>query len=910
MSVGKSQIPIIQTKFCAPLLTSDIVERGRLLALLDGSLEVPLTLVSAPAGYGKSTLVSQWCKRQKHNTFWLSLDPSDSDVQQCLAYLIADIQKQIPGACEGSEQLLHAPGSMSLEVASSYLLNDLDQLDKPCSIVLDDYHHLALSSPVHELLEKVLQFPPPGIHFTLITRRDPPLQLVRSRAINQLLEIRLDDLRFNLDEIQVLLDKSIGVIPGDDALVHLQTEIEGWAVGLRLISIAMRNRSDVDEFLESIHGGIPQFQEYLMQEVLSGLSADVRDLLLICSQMNRFCADLIEHIRVYDITKSEADDLSATDFIKQLEKENLFTICLDDQHSWFRFHHLFQNLLQQEFQRSTTRDDLDKISLLASQWYESNGYIDEAIFYAIKAGDTLFAARIIERHCYTEFEVDRAYVVKRWLDQIPGDVKRTRPILMLAHTWVLAFSQQIDKVAALIEELELLLQQQKCSEELFGELYFFQGWLFFWQGEFEQSKDMLARAQSSIANHKNMPIAETDLHLAIVLYMNGQADDALQLIDDQISALGGLQLARRIGALAFIHMLSGDLTRLELKARHMLTIGKKMRSRLTDTWSVYFTACVELHRFQLEAAEKHFSRIIERPHLIDRRAAIDSFVGLAMAQQLSGQQEEADHTIERLKSFVRESNEPENLALADSCQLRIGLLQGRSIPATQGQDLSAATFGVFDLFLWVCLPIVTRIRLLIAEESAASLDTAQELLDEVRRVSESCHFIGQLIEIAVLQSVLFEKQDRGEEALDALDQAIELAEMGGWVRPFVEAGPAMAGLLRRFSEKSAGNGFVDHLLTVVNTASTHTERTSTTDAGLPIAAVTALEGEHDSLTNRELDILELLAQRMQNKEIANKLFISTHTVKDHLKHIYQKLGASNRRQAVAKAVNNGVITPQ
>ena len=176
-----------------------------------------------------------------------------------------------------------------------------------------------------------------------------------------------------------------------------------------------------------------------------------------------------------------------------------------------------------------------------------------------------------------------------------------------------------------------------------------------------------------------------------------------------------------------------------------------------------------------------------------------------------------------------------------------------------------------------------------------------------RCTSESCRFNVQLIEIAVLQSVIFEKQGRNEEALGALDQAIELSETGGWVRPFVEAGPTMAGLLRRFSEKSGGNGFVHHLLTVVNTANTYTERTSKTDARLPIAAITALESEHDSLTNRELDILELLAQRMQNKEIANKLFISTHTVKDHLKHIYQKLNVSNRRQAVSRALETGII---
>ena len=907
MSASKNQIPIIQTKFCAPLLTTDLVDRERLLALLDGSLEVPLTLVSAPAGYGKSILVSQWCERQKHNTFWLSLDPSDSDMKQCLSYLIADIQNQLPKACEGSEKLLYAPDNTSVEVVSSYLLNDLDQLDKPCSIVLDDYHHLALSSSVHELLEKVLQYPPPGVHFIMITRRDPPLRLVRLRAINQLLEIRLVDLRFNRHEIRELLDKSTGIVPGDDALAHLQSEIEGWAVGLRLVSIAMRNRGEMDEFLKSIHGGIPQFQEYLMQEVLSGLPADVRDLLLICSQINRFCADLIEHIRNYDDTQPELDSLSASDFIKQLEKENLFTICLDDQHSWFRFHHLFQSLLQQEFQHNATKDDLGKINLLASQWYESHGYIDEAILYATKAGDTLFAARIVERHCYAELEEDRAFVVERWLDQVPGDIMRARPLLMLAHVWTLTFGQQIDEVAALVEELGPLLQQQKCSEEIFGELYFFRGWLLFWQGEFEQSKRMLTRAHSSISNHKNIYIAETDLHLAIVLYVSGQADDALQLVNDQISAFGGMQLGRRIGTLAFIHMLSGDLNSLEVTARRMRSVDRNMRTTLTDAWSVYFTGCVELQRFQLEAAEKRFSRVIDRPHMIDRRAAIDSFAGLAIAQQMSGQQEEALNTIERLKSFVGERDEAENLALALSCEARIGLLQGRSIRATNEEDSSIATPGVFDLFLWLEIPVVTQIRLLIAEESGASLEKAQELLDKARCTSESCRFNVQLIEIAVLQSVIFEKQGRNEEALGALDQAIELSETGGWVRPFVEAGPTMAGLLRRFSEKSGGNGFVHHLLTVINTANTYTERTSKTDARLPIAAITALESEHDSLTNRELDILELLAQRMQNKEIANKLFISTHTVKDHLKHIYQKLNVSNRRQAVSRALETGII---
>lgn len=907
MIAGTKTLPIIQTKFCAPRLTNDLIDRERLLALLDGSLEVPLTLVSAPAGYGKSVLVSQWLERQQHNTFWLSLSSSDGDMRQFLSYLIADIRNEFPGACETSHGLLHMPEKYPVEVISSYLLNDLDELDTPCSIVLDDYHLLALSSSVHELLEMIMQHPPQGVHFVLITRRDPPLPLMRLRAINHLLEIRLEDLRFTRSEIRELLTSGHGIDPGDDALDNLQHEMEGWAVGLRLVSLALRHISNPDDFLKSIQGGIPQSQEYLVNEVLSALPPGMRDTMLKSSLLDRFCDDLVRYVSGTDMTVPEDEEAGAQDFIRQLEERNLFTICIDGHGRWFRFHHLFQDLLQNELRKSPEKFDIAEIHLQASQWYESNGYIDDAIKHALLAGDTLFAVNIVERHFYDVLEKDQQYVLENWLGQIPAKVIEERPVLLLALMSVLAFRQQFEKIDELLKIVEPLLSETKGHENLIGEVDFYRGYLLFWAGEFEESIKHLERAQSHIARNKHMLIADADLHLAIVLYMNGQGDEALRMIDEQMHAYGGIQLSRRVAALAFVQMFSGDLGSLELSARRMRSIDRGMRSPLTDSWSYYFSGCTEFHRFRPGEAAKHFARVAQRPHLTDVRVAVDAFTGLALIQQMSGEPGKAEQTIDSFERYAGESPTPENQDLLDSCKARLGLLQGKDQFAATGQMPSTVPPGVFDLFLWLEVPALTRIRVLAAEGSETSLLRAQELLDEARQVSESCQLTVHLIEIAVLQALVLEKQGQKEAAEDALELAIGLAEPGFWVRPFVEAGRPMAELVERFNNEHGQNGFVGHLLDTLKAV-----RSPTLESGLSHTRTVELpafeaDSPFDGLTNRELDILELLAQRMQNKEIANQLFISTHTVKDHLKHIYQKLGVSNRRQAVARAIEQGDI---
>jgi LuxR family maltose regulon positive regulatory protein len=472
---------------------------------------------------------------------------------------------------------------------------------------------------------------------------------------------------------------------------------------------------------------------------------------------------------------------------------------------------------------------------------------------------------------------------------------------MLAH-----FEEDIDLLDELVSLLVPFYERQQGSEELWGEVDFLRGVLNFWSGNFDESIRLLTRAQGRISENKPMILAEADLHLGIVLHMAGKRNEAVRMIDHQIQLHGGNQTARRVAVMAFIRTLSGELGGLRAAANRMLALEPSMRTPLTDHWAHLFLGFAALHTFKLEEAISHFERIIEEPHLLDRRPAIDGYAGLALAQQLQGQPMQALDTIDRLAAFVRELDKPTELALFRSCQIRIRLLQGVDPAELQALHRLQEAPGIFDLFLWLESPAMTRIRQLLAEASENSLSAAQAMIDEVRSLCQSACLTGQLIEIEVLQTLLDQRMGREEATLESLGKSLALARQGGWIRPYVEAGEPMADLLDRY-RANTDDDFVSRVL------SSCRESVAAIRVSAPGHALADPPGRPDTtggicdLTHRELDILELLAQRLQNKEIASQLFISTHTVKDHLKHIYQKLGVNNRRQAVLKAVEADLI---
>lgn len=901
---------VIQTKLYIPTLTQDLVSRQRLLALMDGSLEVPLTLVSAPAGYGKSVLVSQWFHQHSHRTIWLSLDADDGDLRQFLLYLSAAIEKEFPGSCTELRELINQPELPPVRVLASHLLNALDALEGPCSIALDDYHLLDQSSPVHALIETILGHPPVQVHFILIARREPPLRLTRLRALNQMRDIRLQDLRFTHAEIAELVASCTSHSISEKALTHLQQEIEGWAAGLRLILLVFPQSPNPDEFLLSLGGGIPQIQEYLLNEVLAALSTEQREYLLKSSVLERFNGELIEYVCKPGLQGVETAQWTGSDFIQSLQQQNLFIISLDPIDKWFRFHHLFHVLLQNQLSRSVPAQQLSELHLRASQWFEANEYIDEAIAHALKAGDELSAARILEGHLYPELETGNWYEIGRWLALIPGEIMEQRLTLVLAYAWAATFSQDIEKVAELSKIAHSLVIDAEDNSGAAAEIDFFDGYLLFFEGNHDECIALLERAQRGIEKHKAVLLAETDLHLAIARYMNGQGEIGVRMINEQIRKFGNIHLSRRIGTLAFIRMLSADLHGLTAETHRMRVFAQHTPTPTVDAWRCYFEGCADLHSLRLESALKHFGIILSRPHTTDRVAVIDAFASTVLAQQLLGLEDKATETITRMMSYLSDSNDPSSRILGESCQARIHLLQGNLEPAIRWARSFSEAPGLFDLFLWVEVPALTRVRALLADGSVESLAMAQDSLVEIRAVCEEYHFTNQLIEVAVLETLLLARSGKKKAALQSLKLAVDLAEPGGWVRPFIECGPDMAGLVESLHAQGENRQYIGHLLQAFSSLGTASQNDlQANNKTIPAAASSELGGMLEELTNRELDILELLSQRLQNKEIARSLSIAPQTVNSHLKHIYQKLGVSTRRQAVARAIKTGLLPP-
>jgi ATP/maltotriose-dependent transcriptional regulator MalT/ActR/RegA family two-component response regulator len=383
---GAARSPfILQTKLHRPTLPTDLVVRTAVLERLDAGRDLPLTLVSAPAGYGKSLLIASWLARGDRTGAWLALDEEDSDVTQFVAYLVAAVRRAFPDACEQTLRSATAPVPPAVSTLAATLSNELDALEAPMVLVLDDYHHVDSASPVNELVQELLMRPPGRLQLVLITRRDPPIPLALLRARGQVNEIRMRDLRFDASETRALLAASVRIPLDDEVLARLEQELEGWVAGLRLVALSLRNAGDVTAFVQELRGGVQHAQQYLTHEAIAGQPTGVREWLLKTAILDRFCAPLCAAV----CAAPEDVDARAQGerFVRTTIEENLFVVSLDVEGEWYRYHPLFQELLMAELRRASGDAEIAALHTRASEWFESRGLRTEAAKHARAAGD-------------------------------------------------------------------------------------------------------------------------------------------------------------------------------------------------------------------------------------------------------------------------------------------------------------------------------------------------------------------------------------------------------------------------------------------------------------------------------------------------------------------------------------------
>jgi len=890
--VLKSVDPVLETKLHRPPLPHDLVRRENLIALLDKERSRPLTLVSAPAGYGKSILVASWLEHSDWPSTWLSLDVGDGDLRTFLTYVVAALRKTFADVCEQTQSLLKARDLPSVNTLAAVLSNELDDIERPFILVIDDYHRIDASSAVHDLLERLLAHPPIPLHLVIVSRSDPPLSLARLRALGQMTDIRVLDLRLNLPETRMFLQRTVRSDASETALANLDRELEGWVAGLKLVALALRNSSDADKLLSRFRGGTRDIQAYLVGEVLNALPEDERDCLTRTALLDRFCAPLCEAVC--------GQPQGGNEFLQSAYKENLFIIPLDSQGVWFRYHHLFQELLQRELTSRLDSREIRALHMAASRWFDQHDLVDEAIRHALAADDEPAAVNIVERHRHAQLNLGNWYVLERWLEMLPSIAEQS-PDLLLARAWIAYESSRISAMSDILQRAADLFDARVEGTSLWGEYKVLQGASLYWSGEAGASQECFAVARGCLSQEHRLYLGLANTLEGMSYQMLGDTQKALDFLGEHLrkaSRNQGIYYSRMISGLYFTYMFAGDLDRARSETLRIESVGRSGGMHYAMAWSVYMRACTFLHCYDLEQAARHFADAARQCYVLHKIAAVDCFAGLALCQQLLGQQDAAKKTVQQLLDFARELNDPSCLEIAQSCQARCAALRGDAASGLvwAGNNSEPARFA--EMFMWLEVPALTRVRVWIALGSDESLNQALDLLREISARNQSWNLVNQEIEAGALRSIALEKLDHAEKAVACLGETLQLAAPGGWVRPFLEQGPAMAALMARLDKQHDISDFGRHVMSVFSEETAPEVVEAVNQPGV----VESDSGIPETLTNRELAILELLAQRLQNKEIAARLFVSPETVKSHLKRLYDKLNVHNRRDAAAIAV--------
>ena len=804
--------PIIQTKLYRPPIQADFIPRPQLLEQLNGWQQRPLTLVSASAGYGKSTLVSSWLESIDYPAAWLSLDENDNDLVIFLTYFLACVQTSFPDAVNDTGALMEGAELPPLRVLSNSLAAELNELPGQLVLVLDDYH--VISDPkIDELLSELLKHPPRTLHLVIATRTDPHINLSRLRALGHLTEIRTHQLRFSVIETIEFLEQLLRVEVDREAASLLEEKTEGWVTGIRLAALSMHHREDAQAMLRRLAAEQRYIWDYLMSEVLFALKPEIQDFLIKTAILDRFCAPLCDAVLRDDDAKSmtlpENHAAESQEILSALQQENLFIIPLDGQRRWYRYHHLFQQLLSAELKKQYSADEIALIHLKASAWYNRTGLVDEALQHALEAGDDLAAALLLEENARTLLDEDRWHVLERWMARLPDSVIRQRPRLLIAKAWVRFHQFSLHSIPPLLKLAESILENDVTAQPLWGEVDFFWGHHWYWLGQHTRSLDALNRALEKIPKAHHLARGETEVFWSLASQMSDQQEEAVQrlnrwLLDEQKPHPG--RQTKLLGTPIFIYLLSAGLSDAAPLNQQLHELAAKHNNRYIRAWTSYIQGHIHYCWNDLDTAVRHFDKAVSDRYVLHTAGALDSLVGLALTYQALEQPDGVEATTSLLLEFAQEKNYPAAITIARTCQARLLLTQGDLEAATHWLEMVDLTTDPRVMFFWLEVPHITQCRILLAQGTEASLQQAGEKLAEYEKNNTIQNNTHQLIDILLLQSLVYHKQSRRDEALAALTGAIRLAKPGGIIRPFLDLGPEMARTANPLKSKRCGAG--------------------------------------------------------------------------------------------------------
>lgn len=892
--------PLLRTKLHVPAPRADRVHRQRLFERLDAGRRTALSLVSAPAGFGKSTLISDWLQHRERPAAWLSLDATDSELRRFLSYLVAALERCLPGVGRGLLPALAAPRlPEDPESLLAPLLNELWECSG-CILVLDDYHVIE-AGEVHGALGWLLERLPPEFHLVMTTRVDPPLPLPRLRARGQLCELRAKDLRFTGEEAAAFLRETMGLDVSATEVEALERRTEGWIAGLQMAALSLRGRDDVSAFIAGFTGSHRFVLDYLTEEVLDRLPPERMDFLLRTSLLPRLSGPLCDSV----VGGSGRDD--GQEILESLETANLFLIPLDDRRAWYRYHHLFASLLQDELRRRVDGGEVAGLHQRASDWFLAHALPDEAMDHAAAANDWERAARIMVAHADGALHRGEINTVYRWFTALPAEVYERHPHLLLGKALTLFASFRFPEFAAVLGDIERAADGSDDPVLLAG-LDAMRALALSGRAEHAAVVAYATRALERLPPDPTMRGLVTvvlGISLGRVL---GQSTRALEVLEEAAAlnaASGNLTLfvvAR--GHQGWGELLRGNLDRSLERYRQALAHFPSGTGTdgppLPGTSLAYDGfACVHLERGELDSA-------LEQALLASRLSRAGDVAGnhvknmatLAVVHTARGEIAAAREVTAELETLMERTQMPVYQAVTESVGNRIDVVQGKRegredlLERARRWATEHGFFEGWDQLRERLMPELPRdyahlsvAHLLVATGRSAE---ALDLLEKLWEIAAEEGWGRSQIEIAILQALA------SDAPFEPLARALALAEPQGFLQMFVNEGPPMARLLTAYDR--AHPGALDTPLgRKLRKAFEQTGAIPTAEPRpLPVASV-------EALSDREIEVLRAVAGGLSNAEAGKKLYLSPFTVKKHLENIYGKLGVRNRTEAIGKA---------
>ena len=686
MSQSKQAVNIIRTKLYCPPVPSNYIDRDMLDARLEAGYQLPLNVLASPAGYGKTTLVSHWVQSNDYPCAWLSLDDSDSDVRVFFNYFVAALRTVSAEAGEETLNTINAETLPPLSVIAGVLANDLEDLELRVIMVLDDYHRIR-EPAIHNVLDSLLAHPPRHLHLVVLSRRDPQLSLASLRARHLCNEIRIRDLEFSSEETASYFERVVRRPLERDIINQLQTITEGWVVGVRLASLALQHQDDIKGFLRDFSVEARPLREYMLMEVLSKLPPGIRDCLLTTSILDRFNASLCD--AVCNNEEDGASVVSGKDFIDVAESTGLFCIALDGSRKWFRFHHLFNDLLKQQLIENRSRAGILQLHKKASNWFEQNDYYQEAIQHALAADDVKGAADILDNARHGLMNRDLWYQLELWLKLFPHKSVEQLPHLLVLRCWLdLSHWYRLDALVLDAEKAGALLENADIDSKevaaLKAELSVIRSALAYWTINSELAAYLTDKALGDIPEQQEYVRSVALMYRAGAYQLDGEAQQAALLLrnhyNDEMFNSPGTQ-ARIMQALCFIYWSDADTRKLRQAAKRLLQISLENDLLWSHSFARYFLGLAHYECNELREAREQLEFITVEPYSNPIQNVVHCSFLLGLCYQAQVLSHRAREIADSIAQLTLECGNEMFIDLAEAFQAELDLLQGNSAQA-------------------------------------------------------------------------------------------------------------------------------------------------------------------------------------------------------------------------------------